>query len=263
MTAGGTPSRAPAPPALSIVIPALDEARAIGATLATLGGARGVEVIVADGGSRDATRAIAASHAGVRCVVSERGRAAQMNAGAAVARAAVLVFLHADSILTAAAAERLPAALASRPDSPGGAFRFRLDSRRLRYRVIEIGVALRTSLLGLPYGDQGLFARRDAFDALGGFREGARGEDIDFVLRMRRLGPLYFPPDAIVTSARRWERDGFVKTTLGNWRFLARLAMDRRSREAARAPARMDPPRTAAEPAHERSREAPPPRARC
>jgi len=234
-------------PALSIIIPALDEEAAIGATLRALEGVPGCEIIVADGGSRDATRAIAAAHEGVGCIACARGRAAQMNAGAAAARGDIFLFLHADSILAAAAAARLADALAARPESPGGAFRFALDSRRARYRLIELGVSIRTRLFHLPYGDQGLFARRAAFEALGGFRELSRGEDLDFVLRLRRLGPLYFPRDTIVTSARRWERDGFARTTLSNWRCLARLAMGRSPRRAARSPERTGPARTAAE----------------
>ncbi|MFN0151604.1 MAG: TIGR04283 family arsenosugar biosynthesis glycosyltransferase [bacterium] len=249
-TANGGANR----PLLSIIIPALDEERSIGATLRALDGVRGAEVIVADGGSQDKTRAIAAAHAGVRCVECTRGRAAQMNAGAAAARGDLLLFLHADSLLSAAAATRLVAVMPERPESPGGAFRFALDSHRARYRLIEFGVALRTQVFHLPYGDQGIFARRAAFGALGGFRELPYGEDVDFILRLRRLGPITISRDRVVTSARRWERDGFLRTTLRNWRDLARLATLPSLREVARSPRRTGPHDSAAEWERERSR---------
>ncbi len=148
-----------------------------------------------------------------------------MNEGAAASSGAVLLFLHADTIVPRAAIERIPDALASRPRDVGGAFRFRVDSARRRYRVIEWGVALRCRWLGLPYGDQALFVLRDAFESLGGFRRFDVGEDLDFVRRLRRLGPLLLLDEAAMTSARRWERGGFARTTLRNWATLALFAV--------------------------------------
>jgi rSAM/selenodomain-associated transferase 2 len=208
------------------VIPALDEEAWIGAALRLLEeegeSAERVEVVVADGGSRDGTVAVAESFRRVRAIRCARGRAQQMNAGARATTGRILLFLHADSRLPAASAARLVHALDRAPLAPGGAFRFRLDSRRLRYRLLEHAVALRTRFLHLPYGDQGIFVRREAFDALGGFRLLPRCEDLDLVRRMRRLGPLLLLDEPVVTSARRWEQDGFARATLRNWYDLAR-----------------------------------------
>lgn len=209
-----------APVDVSVVIPALNEADEIGRTLDALIGGRGFEAIVVDGGSEDATVEIATRFAGVRCLAAPRGRAQQMNAGASAARGRILLFLHADSRLAASAVESLAATLA-RSRSPGGAFRFALDSPCRRYRVIEWLVGQRARRLDLPYGDQGLFATREAFDRIAGFRALPVCEDVDFVRRLRALGPLLHLETPVVTSARRWERGGFVRTTLRNWGWLA------------------------------------------
>ncbi len=217
---------------VSVIIPTWNEAGTVERTLEALAprggcGARGgIEVIVSDGGSSDATWERLALFPWARRIAGARGRAGQMNAGAAAARGGVLLFLHADSVVARDAVARLPAALAARPGAPGGAFRFRLDSPRRRYRVVEWGVERRCRHFRLPYGDQGLFLRRASFDALGGFRDLPVGEDLDFVLRMRRLGPLLLLDDCVTTSARRWERDGFLRTTLRNARDLVRISID-------------------------------------
>ena len=146
------------------------------------------------------------------------GRAAQMNAAARTAAGAWLLFLHADSRLPEGwmtVFERL-----SSSDVVGGAFRFALDDPGWRARVIERGVAARVRLFHLPYGDQGLFVRRTIFDAAGGFPSLPLMEDVAFVRRMRQRGPLHFSTLAVVTSARRWHRDGWVRRTTGNWLLL-------------------------------------------
>jgi rSAM/selenodomain-associated transferase 2 len=209
-----------APIEVSVVIPALNEAGEIGRTLGALLGGRGLEAIVVDGGSDDATVEIATRGAGVRCLAAPRGRAQQMNAGVAAARGRILLFLHADSRLPVHAVEALAEAL-DRSGCPGGAFRFALDSPRRRYRVLEWFVAQRVRRFDLPYGDQAIFVTRDAFERIGGFRELPACEDIDFVRRLRALGPLLHLDTPAVTSARRWERGGFIRTTLRNWGWLA------------------------------------------
>jgi rSAM/selenodomain-associated transferase 2 len=228
---------------VSVVIPALNEAREIGRTLGGLIGGHGLEAIVVDGGSEDATVEIATRFAGVRCLAAPRGRAQQMNAGASAARGRILLFLHADSRLPAHAVEALAGAL-ERSGHSGGAFRFALDSPRRRYRVLEWCVAQRARRLDLPYGDQAIFVTRDAFERIGGFRELPACEDVDFVCRLRALGPLLHLETPAVTSARRWERGGFVRTTLRNWGWLALYALGAvRSSSSARTGAAKDPAR--------------------
>ncbi len=202
------------PVRVSVVIPALDEEACVAGAIASARAAgEGVEVIVSDGGSRDATRQVAAA-AGAVVLEGPRGRGIQLDAGARRARGDWFVFLHADTRLEAGWAE----ALAALPDDVvGGAFRFAADSPRRRYRSIEAGVALRCRLLRLPYGDQGLFCRRSVYHEVGGFPPLPLMEDVAFVRRLHRAGRLAFPPVRALTSCRRWERHGLLGTTLRNW----------------------------------------------
>jgi rSAM/selenodomain-associated transferase 2 len=197
-------------PETSVVIPALNEQeRVADAVRSVLDHA---EVIVVDGGSTDGTRA-AAEAAGARVIAAARGRGVQLDAGARAARGNWLVFLHADTRLEggwAAALRSLPAEVV------GGAFRFALDPPRPAYRWLEAGVALRCRLFRLPYGDQGLFARREAYFAIGGFRPLPLMEDVDFARRLARSGRLAFPAVRAFTSARRFERRGLLATSLRN-----------------------------------------------
>lgn len=198
-------------PPVSVVIPALNEeellAEAIGSVRAD------AEVIVVDGGSSDTTVAVAES-AGARVIPGPRGRGAQLAAGAQVASGAWLVFLHADTRLEPGWAE----ALRGLDESVvGGAFRFAVDSKHPCYRWIEAGVRLRCALLRLPFGDQGIFARRGTFTLAGGFNPLPIMEDVDFVRRLGRVGRLAFPPIRAITSPRRWGERGLLATMLLNW----------------------------------------------
>lgn len=205
-------------PHISVVIPALDEERGIAAAIRSVRDA--AEVLVVDGGSRDATRELAARE-GARVLESPRGRGRQLDEGARAATGDWLVFLHADTRLEPGWAEALGALPA---DVVGGAFRLAVDSPRRGFRVVERGVRLRVRLFALPYGDQGLFARRDVYARIGGIPHLHLMEDVAFVARLRRAGRLAFPAVRAFTSPRRWERYGIVGTTVRNWSLRARYA---------------------------------------
>lgn len=196
---------------ISIVIPVFRDADALERTLAATDFA-GAEVIIASADGDRSSDTLRAAHPDLVWVTAPRGRARQMNAGAAVARGDWILFLHADTQLTPG----WPGAVARADAEPrvnAGCFRFALDSRSPAARVIELGVRLRVRLLGLPYGDQALFVRREAFAQLGGYADWPILEDVDLVRRLRRRGRLFLAPQAAITSARRWEEDGWVRRT--------------------------------------------------
>ncbi|MGH8673181.1 MAG: TIGR04283 family arsenosugar biosynthesis glycosyltransferase [Burkholderiales bacterium] len=197
---------------LSIVIPALDEAAVIGATLASLAPlrGRGHEVVVADGGSEDGTRDIAAPLAD-RVIPAPRGRAHQMNAGAAAATGDGLLFLHADTRLPACADDLI---FLSLKKHLWGRFDVRIEGAHPLLRVVGFAMNLRSRLTGIATGDQAIFVRRDAFP---GFPEIALMEDIAFSKTMRRRGEPACLRDRVTTSGRRWERHGVLRTVLQMW----------------------------------------------
>jgi rSAM/selenodomain-associated transferase 2 len=143
------------------------------------------------------------------------GRGAQMNAGAARATGTWLLFLHADSRLPGRWLDAFEQAV-SAPHVVGGWFRFALDASAWQARVLERLVRLRVRMFRLPYGDQGLFVRRDVFSAMGGYREWRLMEDVEFVRRLVHSGPVVELPVALATSSRRWERDGWVRRSCRN-----------------------------------------------
>jgi rSAM/selenodomain-associated transferase 2 len=197
-----------------------------------------LEVIVADGGSTDRTVAIATAVPGVQVVHAPRGRGTQMNAGVRAATGEILWFLHADCRPPAGAAAAIRRALA-RDAVSGGAFRFALAGRRWGYRVVEWGVRLRCRLFRLPYGDQGLFLRRETFDAVGGYRDTPIFEDLYLVRALRRHGWVVTLPAPLPTSPRRCARDGILRTVLRNQALLVgeRLGVAPERLAALRAPA--------------------------
>jgi rSAM/selenodomain-associated transferase 2 len=202
------------PRTISVVIPTLDEAAELPATLASVSDQSGpFEVIVADGNSADATREIAARH-GATVVTSPRGRARQMNAGAANASGDVLLFLHADTQLPSDALDRVRAALAD-PDAAAGCFRLRFDRDGFWLWLWSRPVWMRWHRWA--FGDRALFVRRSAFDAVGGFPDQPIFEDLDFVQAVRAYGRFVFLDEAVVTSARRYERGGALRQQLRNW----------------------------------------------
>ena len=141
---------------------------------------------------------------------ANRGR--QQNIGAGRAKGSILLFLHADTALPRGFAEQVRSTL-SKPGVSAGAFRFKLDSRGWQLRLVEIAVALRCRVFKLPYGDQGIFVRRDTFREVGGFAEMPVMEDFDLIRRLKKLGRVELAPGTAVTSARRWLSEGVWRLT--------------------------------------------------
>ena len=176
--------------------------------------AAALEIIVADGGSRDQTRQIAA-RAGAVVLNLSGSRSARLNAGAAKARGTMLFFLHGDSLPPLAYPELIRRTLAD-PATVAGAFSFRPDRESLALRLIAGGVALRSRFCNLPYGDQGLFLEKRVFNELGGFVDLPIMEDFELVRRLGKRGRIAVLPEPVITSARRWRQQGVLRTFLVN-----------------------------------------------
>ncbi len=202
---------------ISVIIPAFNEEQCIARTIESAkAGAK--EIIVVDGGSGDRTKEIAEG-LGASVMSSEPGRAAQMNAGARAAKSGILLFLHADTILPGSYAAHAREALEA--GAAFGAFNLKIDSPALSFRMLEVLVSFRSHVLEMPYGDQSIFVRKDAFHALDGFADMKIMEDYDFVKRARKRFTLSIANAAVTTSARRWERLGILRTTFINQRVIA------------------------------------------
>ncbi|MDN5872443.1 MAG: TIGR04283 family arsenosugar biosynthesis glycosyltransferase [Nitrococcus sp.] len=201
---------------ISIIIPALDEAATIAATLRELQPLRkrGHEVIVVDGGSRDDTRCVAAGFAD-QVLVAPRGRARQMNAGAVNATGAVLWFLHADTLIPADAADQINDAWAR--GHHWGRFNVRFPGRAPLLRAVAWAMNRRSCLSGIVTGDQGLFVDRALFERLGGYPDQPLMEDVALSRRLKRGGRPACLPGPLITSARRWERHGIWATITLMW----------------------------------------------
>lgn len=201
---------------LTIVIPTLNAAAVLPATLAALADApAGTEIVVVDGGSRDATPALARA-AGCRVVETPRGRGVQLAAGGAAASGDWLLFLHADTRPAAdwaRAVERFTAHGGNRMRA--AYFRFALDDDAPAARRLERAVAWRCRTLALPYGDQGLLIHRELYHDIGGFRPLPLMEDVDIVRRLGRARLAALAHDA-VTSAERWRREGYLPRSARN-----------------------------------------------
>lgn len=200
----------------SFIVPTLNEAEGIVATLAVLQGWRalGHEVIVVDGGSLDATRSLARPLAD-QVKLAPPGRARQMNAGAATAQGEVLVFLHADTRLPAKALEAMRTGLRSHL---WGRFDVAIAGRARVLRLVAVLMNLRSRLTCIATGDQAIFVTRAAFAAVGGYPEQPLMEDIELSKRLKRLGPPACLHDRAITSGRRWETHGPWRTILLMWR---------------------------------------------
>jgi len=203
---------------LSIIVPCLNEAEGICDTLAALAPlrARGAEVIVVDGGSTDGTAECAAPHAD--CVIgAPRGRAAQMNAGAARARNEILLFLHADTLLPESADALIVEGL-KRSRRGWGRFDVAISGSHPLLRVVAWLMNVRSRLTGIATGDQAIFATRTLFTAAGGYPAIALMEDIALCKQLKRFGPPLCLRHRLTASGRRWEKRGVVRTILLMWR---------------------------------------------
>jgi rSAM/selenodomain-associated transferase 2 len=206
---------------VTIVIPVYRDSEALARTLSMLDSGGAEVIVVSTGEDAGSLAPLRLTRSDIVWIQAPRGRARQMNAGAAVAHGRWLLFLHADTRLSPdwrsaiVDADREPRLPRARGVS-AGCFRFALDSRSPIARLIELGVRLRVRLFALPYGDQALFVKRDVFEALHGYSDLPIMEDVDLVRRLRArpsAGPLFRAPYPAITSARRWERDGWVGRT--------------------------------------------------
>ena len=213
---------AEAAPRLSIIIPAMDDAECLASTLPALAGLRraGHEIIVVDGGSRDDTRRRARCFAD-RVLVAGRGRARQMNAGAA-AKGDVLLFLHADSLLPGDTEAAIAHALTV---SCWGRFDVRLWGREWSFRVIEALMNLRSRMTGIATGDQAIFVEREAFALVGGYPEIPLMEDVAISRLLKAVARPACLRQRVVTSARRWRANGVARTVILMWRLRLAFAL--------------------------------------
>lgn len=202
---------------ISIIIPCLNEADGIVKLLVSLQPmmARGVEIIVVDGGSHDDTLALARPWADIM-ITAPRGRASQMNAGASRAHGEILLFLHADCSLPDEADDIIVRAL-DRSGKSWGRFDARICGSHPLFRAVELLMNLRSRVTGIATGDQGLFVTRTMFEAAGRFSNISLMEDVELAKRLNRSSPPLCLTHRITVSARRWEKGGVLRTILLMW----------------------------------------------
>lgn len=208
---------------ISIILPVWKETSIINHTVAnilSLDYKGDVEIIVVDGSAEGET-IHALQNKGVRRAVSEKGRSRQMNTGATIARGGILFFLHADTLLPRDALRAISSVMQGR-ELVGGAFDLGIDSPRSVFRLIETAASLRSRITRVPYGDQGIFIRKDYFHAIGGFKEIPLMEDVDLMRRIKKAeDKICILPLKVKTSPRRWEKEGILRCTLRNWSLIA------------------------------------------
>ncbi|MDA1052582.1 MAG: TIGR04283 family arsenosugar biosynthesis glycosyltransferase [Planctomycetota bacterium] len=203
---------------VSVIIPALNEEASLARAARSAWKAGGDEVIVVDGGSADKTIEIAEVE-GCHVIESTPGRAIQQNAGAAQAAGDVVLFLHADNVLSLPAIQQVRELLTN-TETQFGAFKQQIDADGIAYRLLERGNAWRVRWLGLPYGDQAIFMRRGFFESLGRFPEVKLMEDLLLMKKARRNSWPRLLDGPVYIDARRWQRHGVARQTLRNWMLL-------------------------------------------
>ena len=199
---------------VSVIIPTINESANIANAITKAWAAGASEVIVVDGGSNDETASIAQT-CDCKFIHSDKGRAAQQNLGESVATGDVLLFLHADCWLEESGVEQITQAIDQGANY--GCFFQKFDSPKWKYRWLERGNSLRTRFFEVIYGDQGLFIRRELFRELGKFPDEPFMEDLLFSRTLRKHSRPVFLPGPLYASARRWEKEGFVRQQLRNW----------------------------------------------
>ncbi len=202
------------PSDISVIIPVLNDAEALDLALSSTQDCAGVERIVVDGGSSDESAEVAQSR-GAKILHSFPGRARQMNTGAEVAEGTFLVFLHADTRLPEGFGHHIRRIL-TQSGVAAGAFQLQIDASSARWRFIEKTANWRSRYLQMPYGDQAIFLRTELFREMGGFPDLPIMEDFQLIHRLQGEGRIVIAPAAVVTSARRWEKLGALRTTLIN-----------------------------------------------
>ncbi|MDT8380491.1 MAG: TIGR04283 family arsenosugar biosynthesis glycosyltransferase [Desulfotignum sp.] len=205
---------------ISVIVPVFREAKTINHFLETVQRvfpSPRHEIIMVDGSPEKDT--LAAVHLPqVRTAGSDKGRARQMNRGAAMARGDILLFLHADTLLPRNAPDLMTHLLSRDPDLVGGAFSLGIDDNRVPLKIIEFSANLRSRLTSSPYGDQSIFLRKVYFDRLGGFKEIPIMEDLELMTRIRKKGgKIHILKQRSITSSRRWKKEGIAACTLRNW----------------------------------------------
>ncbi|MHB8880824.1 MAG: TIGR04283 family arsenosugar biosynthesis glycosyltransferase [Thermodesulfovibrionales bacterium] len=207
--------KSPSDVSISVIMPVLNEEKNLRKTLTALRISANEELIVVDGGSTDATVALAQDFT-EKVFATRKGRGHQMNHGAGMAGGDILLFLHADCLLPPQGFDLIREALRDRSVA-AGAFDLRIDHPARHFRLIEAVANLRSRFTSIPYGDQGLFIRASLFRELGGFADLPLMEDIEISRRIKKTGRVIFLRPPVLTSPRRWLKEGPVYTTLRDW----------------------------------------------
>jgi rSAM/selenodomain-associated transferase 2 len=201
---------------ISLIVPVFKDVGALKSLLRQIRDiSEELEVVVVDGGESAETRKVCGNYGAV-WISSPRGRGIQMNRGALECQGEILWFVHADGIIHPDSLVVIERAM-SNDATVGGAFSFRLHQRHWYASLLDLGVRLRSRILKLPYGDQAFFVRRPVFEAMGGFQEIPFLEDVEFIRRLHGYGEVTVLSTPIGISSRRWEREGFLYTTIRNW----------------------------------------------
>ena len=201
------------PTDITVVIPTLNEEQVIAKSVASAVAAGATAIVVSDGGSRDGTREVAIDAGASRVIQSAPGRGVQLNAGAQLAETEFILFLHADNELSVNALHQI----CENEQAAWGAFRQRIDSRRLVYRLLEWGNQWRVQWRAVPFGDQGIFVRRTLFEQMNGFAGIPLMEDVELSQRLRRIEKPVLLQGPLTINARRWEKHGVLRQTVKNW----------------------------------------------
>jgi len=203
----------------SIIVPVFHEGEKVNELIVhlhQLDPKNNLEIIVVDGALEKDTLGAIDSNRVIK-ISSEKGRAKQMNAGASAAKGEILIFLHADTELPIHALKKINTLL-ERKEYVGGAFNLGIKSDKFVFRVIEVSAFLRSRLNRIPFGDQAIFIRREYFNKIGGYKEIPLMEDVELMRRIKRSGDkIWIFHDRVMTSPRRWEKEGVIYCTLRNW----------------------------------------------